>query len=1068
MSQADRKEALPAKPHPHAAVYAAEEAVLSGGAKVETHHKGYTGDGYVTGYYDSGTACTTFTVEVPSSGLYYLSLRYSAGAAGNWNTDRVVGLSINGGEPQSVSFVSTDAHWNTWAENVQRVELNAGMNTIAYRCLTNHDNSDCINLDKLSVWAFNPCPTIDGLVCERENYRVSERHKTSVEVYEVNSNGISFPAASPVVYQSSDTSIAQIEEHTGELTGRKAGTAIITCERNGLTASAAVTVLANPVLSVDCSSRLRPVDPSMFGYILTPNYDVPDSRLTLLGPLLNRETIPAQNFQAISDLDGSYYAVEGSVLPRHLEAYRRVKSLGYQWYMVLGMNPSWASASGGPMDTMKKIALKTPEQQARFKQYVKDVLQYLKDNGGKPDFINLTNEYWTGLEEVFKGNWEAVREVYPDYIPITGPSGVGFGGIPDFYLPYAVSEKITLEGPAWHEFWVNDRYASLAQLENWAGTIADLQQQYPEANGKLIVWEENNAGSKAAADWTRSMANAIRAGVTQNIKGCLEAHNANGMSDLLTTNVDEPNPAARRPIWWVYFLFGLMSGHYAAVDTTGTEEFTAVACVDETESKIIFVKDDCDGLVQLVLHHHPYPGESIQIDLYKMVDAESQGLVYQYSLTPAPALSLEITVPDVQANETWLVLIKRESALPGFFYPLSPDDGEALTLPPTLTWSESQGAANYSVTLSAESDLSAPIVQVAGITGTRYTVQAELTIGQRYYWTVTAENAYGSLPVVNQVIYSFLVAQDARIPGQFGPYLPTLHAWNEPVLPEFKWSTAHNAYGYRIVISEHADLSDPIITQADLRTVKDTGMYGLDSQGVYRPETPLAFDTVYYWAVYAVNAYGERMMNGPLRSFTTRAEGDAPHSFGLLAPENGQSGLSARAVLSWESAKNAFFYALEVSANADMSDPVLVRDRMIHTRYTVEPNLLLPSKTYYWRVTAYTKDLAHATAATGGTRSFTTESVPCAPLLYAEREEDGNGVLHFQPSIGATGYQVRYGTQSDCYTGTLEGVSESPCIVSGLAPGNYCFAIVAVNEAGTSSIWNERWLTIGAAGNERS
>ena len=60
----------------------------------------------------------------------------------------------------------------------------------------------------------------------------------------------------------------------------------------------------------------------MFGYILTPNYDVPDSRLTLLGNLLNRETLPVQNFQAIGDMDGSYYTYEGSVLERHLEAYR--------------------------------------------------------------------------------------------------------------------------------------------------------------------------------------------------------------------------------------------------------------------------------------------------------------------------------------------------------------------------------------------------------------------------------------------------------------------------------------------------------------------------------------------------------------------------------------------------------------------------------------------------------------------------------------------------------------------------------------------------------------------------
>ncbi|WP_438434807.1 CBM35 domain-containing protein [Gorillibacterium sp. sgz500922] len=1063
MNRADNQAAMPTKPHPGAAIYAAEEAELSGGAKVEKHHQGYTGSGYVTGYYDSGTACTTFSVDVPASGSYYLSLRYAAGAAGNWNADRTVGLAINGAPVLPVPFKSTDAHWDTWSENVQRAELNAGINTVSYRCLTEHDNSDCIHLDRLSVWAHIANPTIDGLAFESEAYRVSEQHTVGVEVVEVDSNGASRSASSSAVYRSSDERIAQVDERTGAITGRAAGTAVITAECNGRRASAAVTVLANPVLTVECASRMRPVDPSMFGYILTPNYDVPDSRLTLLGPLLNRETIPAQNFQAISDLDGSYYAVEHSVLPRHLEAYRRVTSLGYRWYMMLGMNPSWATASGGPMDTMKPISMKTPEQRARFKQYMKDALQYLKDNGARPDFVNLTNEYWTGLEEVFKGNWEAVREVYPDFIPVTGPSGVGFGGIPDFYLPYASAEHITIEGPAWHEFWVNDRYAGLAQLQNWTGKIAELQASYPEANGKGIIWEENNAGSKDAADWTRSMANAIRTGVTQNIKGCLEAHNANGMSDLLTTNSPGPNPAARRPIWWVYFLFGQMSGHYAEVCTQGTEEFTAAACVDEAESKIVFVKDDCDGEVRLRLLRHPYPGEAVKIDLYKLAASENQGVAYQYSLTPSPSLDLDITVADVRANETWLLVVKREPSAPGFFYPILPDDGEAVTLPVTLTWSPSQGADGYSVTLSAQPDLSAPIVQAGGIADTRYTVGEGLLPGKTYYWSVSAENEHGCVPAAYRTIYSFLAASDSRIPGSFGPYLPTIGAWNEPVQPEFKWSTAYEADSYRIVISKHPDLSEPVIEQADIRTWRDTGMYGLESQGYYRPDTPLEFDTVYYWKVYAANSHGERPMNGPLRFFTTRAEGEEPKAFGLVAPAAGETGVSARTVLAWERSKNAFFYCLEIADNEEMANPLLVRDRMIHHRYTVEPNRLLPATTYYWRVTAYSRDLTFATAAAGGIRSITTEPVPCPPLLYAEREENGTAVLYFHPSVGATAYKVLYGTQSGRYTGTVEGVTESPCTVAGLSPGRYCFAIAAVNEAGDSSIWNERWVTIGQA-----
>lgn len=308
-----------------------------------------------------------------------------------------------------------------------------------------------------------------------------------------------------------------------------------------------------PAITADCSDIQRGVDPCMFGYILTPNYDVPDSRLTLLGSLLNRETLPVQNFQAIGDLDGSYYTYEGSVKERHLEAFRRAKSCGFQWYMLMGMNPSWATASGSPMDTSKNEPLKTKEQLANFKQYIKDVLQFMKDNGAKPDYAELTNEYWTGTEETYRVVWEALREVYPDDIPAVGPGGVGFGGIPDFYIPYASDNDITVEGPSWHAFWKDDKFATFPQLTKWADTIRSLQEQYPKANGKYIIWEENNAGSTNPTDWARSMSNVIRTGVDKNIKGCMESKNWNGMSDLMTTNVKQQNPAARRPIWWVYY-----------------------------------------------------------------------------------------------------------------------------------------------------------------------------------------------------------------------------------------------------------------------------------------------------------------------------------------------------------------------------------------------------------------------------------------------------------------------------------------------------------------------------------
>lgn len=82
------------------------------------------------------------------------------------------------------------------------------------------------------------------------------------------------------------------------------------------------------------------------------------------------------------------------------------------------------------------------------------------------------------------------------------------------------------------------------------------------------------------------MSNVIRTGVDRNIKGCMEAGNANGMSDIITTNVTEANPAVRRTIWWVYYMFGQMSGDYVDIETTGDESFTGAVAVDKEEKEI--------------------------------------------------------------------------------------------------------------------------------------------------------------------------------------------------------------------------------------------------------------------------------------------------------------------------------------------------------------------------------------------------------------------------------------------------------------------------------------------------
>ena len=74
------------------------------------------------------------------------------------------------------------------------------------------------------------------------------------------------------------------------------------------------------------------------------------------------------------------------------------------------------------------------------------------------------------------------------------------------------------------------------------------------------------------------------------------------------------------------------------------------------------------------------------------------------------------------------------------------------------------------------------------------------------------------------------------MPGQFGPYLPSLNAPNESVKVEFKWSVAYKADSYRLVVSKNSDLSDPIINQAGITNVRDTGQFGPNSQAYYQPK----------------------------------------------------------------------------------------------------------------------------------------------------------------------------------------------------------------------------------------
>jgi hypothetical protein len=124
----------------------AETAGLSGGAAITTNHSGYTGTGFVEGYWNQG-ATTSFTASVPTAGAYNTGLRYSNGPD-PFAGAKKLSLYVNGAKVRQVSLPST-ANWDTWATQIEPVTLNAGANSIAYKFDSGDDGN--VNLDKLTV-----------------------------------------------------------------------------------------------------------------------------------------------------------------------------------------------------------------------------------------------------------------------------------------------------------------------------------------------------------------------------------------------------------------------------------------------------------------------------------------------------------------------------------------------------------------------------------------------------------------------------------------------------------------------------------------------------------------------------------------------------------------------------------------------------------------------------------------------------------------------------------------------------------------------------------------------------
>ena len=123
--------------------YEGEAAVLSGGAKVNVDHTGYSGTGFVDGIQTVG-ADVYFNVNVQTAGYYDVDLRYG-NSMGSTMTESIY---VNNTKIRQAALPNLSS-WNTWGDKVDTLYLNAGNNSIAYK----YDSTDTgnINIDYITI-----------------------------------------------------------------------------------------------------------------------------------------------------------------------------------------------------------------------------------------------------------------------------------------------------------------------------------------------------------------------------------------------------------------------------------------------------------------------------------------------------------------------------------------------------------------------------------------------------------------------------------------------------------------------------------------------------------------------------------------------------------------------------------------------------------------------------------------------------------------------------------------------------------------------------------------------------
>ena len=801
------------------------------------------------------------------------------------------------------------------------------------------------------------------------------------------------------------------------------------------------------------------------GYLLTPSYNIPDSRIIALGAGIVRDDTNIQNL-AVQNYSTNLAMDKPSdgnpSISKLLAGARRLKGLGSSLYPIL-YTPAWIE---NPMNDLEG-----------WIQWIQD-LAYLNqkyDFGIK--YWDTWNEYWwitrDDFKEMYHRMWEVIKNSCPDGMTVAPSSFTGqmaeqyanrngteyFEIVSDAiaFLNYCSENGLTLDVLSWH--FDENRFTEILDK------FTEYRASHPEVGIQEFCLEEYQLYGRNQ-DPGNLVVDCIRRFENGNIEMAYKGvwNSIDGLSDLISTkheiaddyypgiargtaveSINRENPAVRRPSWWVMRAYAAMSGTRIGVESALPDTINGIASVDNEKMEAYALigadlKEGQEMTLPVSLDNLPFDGQLKTVTIYRLCDQEDDG--WEKVLSQSVSDSKYNVEWTFTGNDVCLVHVKANGSAPGDFYPISPDDGVAVYGKIVLNWRESILAEKYNVVVSPNADMSNPVLVESGIDGLSLAINKELTPGY-YYWTVTAVNQYGETAPLNNVVYSFYVADTAEAPGRFGLYYPYNEMTGTPGKSLFAWGPASNAKDYLLIVAEDPDFVNVVAEESSVATI-------------HYLKVRLKKDTTYYWKVIAREQNGgERPNMGPVFTFHTGTDGK-PGTFVIHQPKDGES---PRMTLEWEEAAGYMFYQLTVAEDPNFANIVLTKNKISVNGYIFQPGELTPGKTYYVKVTA-SNDKGRRQAENNGLM-FTLAPNPTAPLLkLAHTNVDGTVTVYFEDYDNADEFAILVGSESGVYERRIQQVMESPYILKDLPVGKYYIAVVSVKDGLESEIYNEKMVTI--------